>query len=50
MDSSAICAQQQIINCSLESRRTPAAVRLYFNLPKASLTNTLFTDEPDVED
>ena len=50
MENSAICVQEQNSSNASESRRASTAVRLYLDLLTASLTNTLFTAEPDVED
>jgi len=50
MENSAIDNKEQSNAPAVESGREPAAIRLYLDLLKASLTNTLFAAEPDVED
>lgn len=49
MENPPTCSQERIAR-TREPRRESAAIRLYLDLLRASLTNTLFVDEPDVED
>ena len=50
MEKPATNSQERSKALVLEPCRASAATRLYLDLLKASLTNTLFVEEPDVED